>query len=267
MDHEVHPWFGTTAVLFLAVHLGVAVAANAQGYNSVTLAWDRNSEPDIAGYIVYWGSGSRNYERSFNVGNNTQYTINGLQELQTYYFAVRAVNNDGLQSAYSDEVNKAIPANPERVRGSRTRLFWRNSDSGAVASWHMDGNLQTAGGAVGSGVIADLNWQIVGTGDFNADGYTDLVWHHNTEGWVSVWLLAGENLLEGRMLTPNRVPDTNWRIQAVGDMNGTTSRISSGSIARWARSRSDHERHIGDGGKTPDTRHDWRWPLEDHWHR
>ena len=136
----------TTAVLFLAVHLGLAVAANAQGYNSVTLAWDANAEPDIASYIVYWGSGSRNYERSVNVGNNTQYTINGLQELQTYYFAVRAVNQDGLQSGFSGEVFKAIPANPERVRGSRTRLFWRNSVSGAVASWHMDGNLQTSGG-------------------------------------------------------------------------------------------------------------------------
>ena len=74
--------------------------------------------------------------------------------------------------------------------------------------------------AVGpAGGIADTNWQIVGTGDFNADGYTDLVWHHSTEGWVSVWLLAGETLLDARALTPNRVADTNWRVQAVGDMN------------------------------------------------
>ena len=84
----------------------------------------------------------------------------------------------------------------------------------------MDGNLQTSGGGVGpAGGIADTNWQIVGTGDFNGDGYTDLVWHHGTEGWVSVWLLAGENLLDARALSPNRVPDTNWRVQAVGDMN------------------------------------------------
>ena len=107
----------TTAVLFLAVHLGLAVAANAQGYNSVTLAWDANAEPDISGYIVYSGTGSRNYERSANVGNNTQYTINGLQEQQTYYFAVRAVNQDGLQSGFSGEVFKAIRPIPSECVG------------------------------------------------------------------------------------------------------------------------------------------------------
>ena len=255
----------TTAVLFLAVHLGLAVAANAQGYNSVTLAWDANAEPDISGYIVYWGTGSRNYERSANVGNNTHYTINGLQEQQTYYFAVRAVNQDGLQSGFSGEVFKAIPANPERVRGARTRLFWRNSVSGAIASWHMDGNLQTSGGAVGpAGGIADQNWQIVGTGDFNADGYSDLVWHHATEGWVSVWLLAGETLLDARALTPNRVADTNWRVQAVGDMNrdGKPDLIwqhrTLGKVSVWIMNGTS----VIDGRLlTPDTISDGRWKI------
>ena len=252
-----------TAVLFLAVHLGLAVAANAQGYNSVTLAWEANTEPDIAGYIVYWGNGSRNYERSFNVANNTQYTINGLQELQTYYFAVRAYNADGLQSTYSEEVFKTIPANPERVRGSRTRLFWRNSTTGQVASWHMDGNLQTAGGQVGPGSVADPEWQIVGTGDFNLDGYTDLVWHHNTEGFVSIWLLAGENLLDAKML-PNRVADTNWRIQAVGDLNndGKPDLIwqhrTLGKVSVWIMNGLS----VLDGRLlSPDTIADGRWKI------
>ena len=253
----------TTAVLFLAVHLGLAAAANAQGYNSVTLAWDANSESDIAGYIVYWGTGSRNYDRSFNVGNTTQYTINGLQDLKTYYFAVRAVNTDGLQSSYSEEVFKAIPSNPERVRGSRTRLFWRNSQTGAVASWHMDGNQQTAGAAVGS-PIADLDWQVVGTGDFNADGYTDLVWHHSTQGWVSVWLLAGETLLDARELKPNRVADTNWRVQAVGDLNrdGRPDLIwqhrTQGKLSVWLMNGTT----VIDGRLlTPDTIGDPRWKI------
>jgi hypothetical protein len=254
----------TTAVLFLAVFLGVAANANGQAFNSVTLAWDANTESDIGGYTLHWGTSSRSYDRSVDVGNVTQYTLTGLQEFQTYYFAVRAYNTDALQSAYSAEVTKGIPANPDRVRGIRSRIFWRHNTSGAVASWHMDGNQQISGGPVGSGVIADLNWQIVGTGDFNGDGYTDLVWHHDTEGWVSVWLLAGETLLEGRMLTPNRVPDTNWRVQAVGDLNqdGKPDLIwqhrTQGRVSVWIMNGTN----LADGHLlNPDTIADGRWKI------
>ena len=35
----------------------------------ITLAWNRNSESDIAGYIVYYGYRSRYYTESIDVGN------------------------------------------------------------------------------------------------------------------------------------------------------------------------------------------------------
>jgi len=209
----------TTVAVFLAVSLGVAVNANAQAYNSVTLAWDANSEPDIAGYILYWGTASRSYSQSVDVGNVTQYTINGLNDLQTYYFAVRAYNTDGLQSAYSAEVSKMIPLNPDRVLGVRTRLFWRHYQTGAVAVWHMDGNMMVSGGQLGPGEVAEPAWRIVGTGDFNGDGHTDLLWHHDTRGYLTVWFMAGDTLLAGQNLTPDQVGDTEWRVAAVADFN------------------------------------------------
>jgi hypothetical protein len=252
----------TTAVLFLAVQLGFAASASAQAYNSVTLAWDANTEPDLAGYIVYWGTGSRTYDRSLDVGNTTQAQINGLQDLQTYYFAVRAYNSDGLQSNYSLEVSKTIPLNPDRVLGVPTRLFWRNNVTGAVASWHMSGNQQVSGGSVGP-VVADLEWQIVGTGDFNRDGYTDLVWHHNTQGWVSIWLLGGDSMIGGVQL-PLRVADTNWRVQAVGDLNqdGYPDLIwqhrTQGKVSVWTmRGTVMVEGHL----LSPDTIADGRWKI------
>lgn len=254
----------TTAALFLAIQLGLAATVSAQAYNSVTLAWDANTEPDIAGYIVYWGTSSRNYDRQVDVGNVTQHTVTGLQDLQTYYFAVRAYNTDALQSAYSAEVSRVIPANPDRIRGARSRLFWRHNVSGAVASWHMDGNQQISGGPVGSGVIADLEWQVVGSGDFNADGYTDLVWHHNTQGYVSVWLLAGDTMLGGVMLTPGRVADTNWRIAAVADFNqdGRPDIIwqhrTEGRVSVWIMNGTS----LVDGHLlVPDTIADGRWKI------
>ena len=46
----------------------------------VTLAWDKNSESNIAGYRIYYGTGSRSYNWFIDVGNATTYTITGLAD-------------------------------------------------------------------------------------------------------------------------------------------------------------------------------------------
>ena len=64
-------------------------------------------------------------------------------------------------------------------------------------------------------------WKIVGTGDFNGDGTSDLVWQEQTQGWLAVWLMDGATLLPNGSvsLSPNQVSDTNWKIVGVGDYN------------------------------------------------
>lgn len=76
---------------------------------SVTLAWDPNPEPDVSGYIVYYGHVSRNYPYHTNVGNVTTATVYGLQEGWTCYFAITATNTAGLESDFSNEVTNAVP--------------------------------------------------------------------------------------------------------------------------------------------------------------
>jgi hypothetical protein len=96
-------------------------AANAA---SVTLAWDKNAEADIAGYKLHYGSASRTYDHTQDVANSTAYTISDLDEGTTYYLAVTAYNSAGQESDFSEEVvhtiafqnrqpNKpAVPAGP-----------------------------------------------------------------------------------------------------------------------------------------------------------
>jgi hypothetical protein len=68
---------------------------------------------DLAGYIVYWGTQSRNYT---GVGGGS-FTINSPSTTQweanlapgAYYFALKAFDTDGNESAYSNEVLKPIP--------------------------------------------------------------------------------------------------------------------------------------------------------------
>jgi hypothetical protein len=46
----------------------------------VIWVWNPNTEPDLAGYKIYSGSSSGNYDTVNDVGNQTSYTIQNLVE-------------------------------------------------------------------------------------------------------------------------------------------------------------------------------------------
>ena len=75
----------------------------------VSLAWNPNPEPSLAGYKIHYGTSSRNYTHQKDVGNVTQCTISGLEEGKTYYFAATAYDTRGNESGYSNEVHFSIP--------------------------------------------------------------------------------------------------------------------------------------------------------------
>ena len=74
----------------------------------VTLAWDANPEPDIAGYKLYYGTSSGTYGQPQDAGNSTTATISDLAEGTTYYLAVTAYDSSGLESSFSEEVVHTI---------------------------------------------------------------------------------------------------------------------------------------------------------------
>lgn len=76
-----------------------------------TLIWTMNSEPDLGGYKIYVGTapGLYTYAGSpFVIGPAGSYTISGLPNGQTYYFAISAFNHSGGESGLSAEVSKSI---------------------------------------------------------------------------------------------------------------------------------------------------------------
>ena len=81
-------------------------AATAEGA-SVTLAWDPNTEPNIQGYRLSYGTASGQYTTSIDVGNTTSHTVTNLFSGQIYYFALQAIDATGL-SPYSNEISAAL---------------------------------------------------------------------------------------------------------------------------------------------------------------
>jgi hypothetical protein len=112
-------------------------------------------------------------------------------------------------------------------------LVWRNTGSGAVAMWLMDGTTVAATGFPGS---VPLEWQIAEVGDVNGDGMGDLLWRNMNSGMVAVWLMNGTTVSSTGF--PAGVP-LMWQIAVVGDMdgNGTADLVwrntGSGAVALW----------------------------------
>jgi len=60
--------------------------------------------------------------------------------------------------------------------------------------------------------VSDLNWKIAGTGDFDQDGRSDILWRHATTGQNAIWFMNGTTVKAGSALIAT-VGDLNWKIQ------------------------------------------------------
>ena len=78
-------------ILVLAI---VLLTASFSWGADLTLAWNANTEPDLAGYNVYWDTVNPPAANVQDVGNVTQYTITGLSVDQIYFMSVTAYDNE-----------------------------------------------------------------------------------------------------------------------------------------------------------------------------
>jgi len=101
---------GSILFLVLLFHSAMAFSATVPAGQSVTLAWDADSDPNVTGYKIYYGVASRTYTNQINAGNATGATISGLVAGVTYYFAATAYDSFGQESGYSSEIIYSVPA-------------------------------------------------------------------------------------------------------------------------------------------------------------
>jgi hypothetical protein len=106
---------------------------------------------------------------------------------------------DGLEMTSGSIVSPATPpgwmatTTGDFDRDGKTDILWRHTSSGELAVWFMDGATQARGRLL-SPDRTDLRWKAVGTGDFNRDGWTDIVFRHDDSGQLVVWLMGPSTL-------------------------------------------------------------------------
>ncbi|HET6489254.1 MAG TPA: fibronectin type III domain-containing protein [Syntrophales bacterium] len=97
-----------TGLLILLIFI-LCLLAPAAHAGEVTVAWDPNPEPDVAGYKIYYGTSPGSYSSFVNAGNITSIVISGLAAGATYYFAAVAYDGSGNESGFSNEIAYAVP--------------------------------------------------------------------------------------------------------------------------------------------------------------
>lgn len=109
--------------------------------------------------------------------------------------------SDG-QAYAMDAIGNANPINAIWVPSAvgdidgdgRDDVIWRNTVTGVVNAWLMNGLYKVGGGAIGT--IA-LDWTLNSTTDLNGDGNEDLIWTNVATGKVNGWLMDGLVKLQG----------------------------------------------------------------------
>ena len=107
------------ALIFLGIFLAAPSVSQAM---DVTLAWDENTEEDLAGYRVYVRTADEDfdYDNPAWEGTKTSCTIRGLANDTTYCFVGRAYDLSGNESedSYEDCVSAGSGARSSGSNGS-----------------------------------------------------------------------------------------------------------------------------------------------------
>jgi hypothetical protein len=101
-------------------------------------------------------------------------------------------------------------------------LLWQDPVSGWAQIWYLGGSQGLT--LLGAANLTKSNpWHIVGTADFNNDGFRDVLWQDPVSGTVQIWYMGGTTPgAEGSVLQSavNLTAGMGTKVVAIADFNG-----------------------------------------------
>jgi hypothetical protein len=136
-------------------------------------------------------------------------------------------------------------------------ILWRLDSNGALGMWEMDGFTAVYRGAIhdqmGHSLALDNTWHSEGTGDFNGDGKSDILWR-NDGGATSVMFMNGDAML-GQPAYLGVIPRA-IHVAGVADFDGDGKsdilwQLDSGATGLWLMDGGSRKGNVIDLGVVP----------------
>ena len=187
--------------------------------------WQMNG-PEIASSSSVATPSTLNWEIAgtgdYNGDNKADILWRNSVTRQVYYWQM-----DGSTITSSSSVATPSDSHWQVIGGGdydgdqKSDIMWRHSGvggTGQIYYWKMDGSTIMSSAPVA--VLADLDWKVVGSGDYDGDTKSDIMWRHELTGQVYYWRMNGSTITSSaKVATP---PDLKWRVVGNGDYNGDT---------------------------------------------
>jgi hypothetical protein len=112
----------------------------------VSLSWDPNPEADIAKYEIRRGTSPQSIKKKVKEipGSTSNYIDPKLKDGRTYFYKIRAIDRDGLKSAFSESVEsttKPIPQTPAglnvALQGQQVKITWQKNPESDIANYNV----------------------------------------------------------------------------------------------------------------------------------
>jgi hypothetical protein len=264
-DGQIAVWLVSGTALTGGAHVGPPLGASWKAIDSGEFNGDGKSDilmQSTDGQVVIWMVDGTNLISGVYVGTNpgpSWKAIGSGDFNDDSKSDILFQSTNGLVSIWELDGTDVIGGAGTLV-GSNPSTSWKakgsgdfdgdgNSDilfqhtNGAISIWQLDGTDVIGGLGTYVGSNPGPSWQVRGTGDFNADGNSDILFQH-TNGSLSIWEMAGSTVIGGIGTYVGSNPGSLWQTRSTGDYNGDGNadiafQHTSGAVSIWEMDGTD----------------------------